>query len=145
MAIPAIRHHTDPFEKVWLQFPVRGDDRGSLIALEQTLNVPFDIKRVYYIFGTKEGVVRGMHAHRDLEQVAICVAGACRFTLDNGSARQDFFLDRPDIGLHIGPMVWREMSDFTDDCVLMVLANKHYDEQDYIRDYGQFLKLARAS
>ena len=145
MAIPAVRHYTDPFEKVWMRFPVRGDERGSLIALEQLLSVPFDIKRVYYIFGTNAGVIRGKHAHRDLEQVAICVSGSCRFTLDNGFCRQDFILDRPNIGLHIGPMIWREMSDFTTDCVLLVLANKYYDELDYIRDYDQFLNLVRAS
>ena len=122
-----------------ITFPIKGDEHGSLIAIEAEQSVPFEIKRVYYIFGTRNDVMRGLHAHRDLQQVCICVSGSCKFTLDDGSKRWDVVLDRPDEGLIIGPMIWREMREFTADCVLMVLASEHYDEADYIRDYGKFL------
>ena len=117
-----------------------GDERGSLVALESNKNVPFDIKRVYYIFGTKEGVSRGFHAHLNLKQVAVCVTGSCRFVLDNGKQREEVVLDKSTTGLLINDLTWREMYDFSPDCVLMVLASEHYDESDYIRDYQEFLK-----
>ncbi len=122
-----------------IHFPALGDDRGSLVALEANKGVPFDIKRVYYIFGTKPGVSRGYHAHKSLKQIAICVTGSCRFVLDNGKQREEIVLDKPTIGLVIEDLTWREMHDFSLDCVLMVLANQHYDESDYIRDYQEFL------
>ena len=115
-----------------------GDGRGSLVALEGNKNVPFDIKRVYCIFGTKEGVSRGFHAHRNLKQVAICIAGSCRFVLDNGINREEFVLEGPTVGLVIEDLIWREMHDFSADCVLMVLASEYFDESDYIRDYKVF-------
>lgn len=123
---------------------VRGDFRGSLIAIEAGSDVPFQIARVYYIYGTVPGVARGFHAHLALSQWAICVSGSCVMTIDDGSARQDILMDRPDLGLLIGPMIWREMRDFTPDCVLLVLASAAYDEADYIRDYNTFLAHARA-
>ncbi len=126
-----------------LNFDIKGDERGSLIALEEYRNIPFEIKRVYYIFDTKEGVVRGKHAHKNLQQVLICVKGSCKILLDNGKERKVITLDSPDKGLYIGSFVWREMYDFSPDCVLMVLADKYYDEEDYIRDYKEFLKLAK--
>ena len=116
-----------------------GDERGSLIALEQDKNIPFPIKRVYYIFNTKEGVIRGFHAHKELKQVAIAVKGSCRFLLDNGKERISLLLDNPAQGLLIDSCIWREMHDFSEDCVLLVLASQHYDEADYIRDYDEFL------
>ncbi|MGR5116737.1 sugar 3,4-ketoisomerase [Photobacterium damselae] len=122
-----------------IEFNQLGDDRGGLVSLEQNKNIPFDIKRVYYIFDTKEDVARGFHAHKDLQQVAICVKGSCRFILDNGAQRESIILDKPNMGLFIDSMMWREMHDFSDDCVLMVIANHHYDEADYIRDYDDFL------
>ena len=123
-----------------INFKPLGDECGSLVALEGNKSVPFDIKRVYYIFGTKEGVSRGFHAHRNLKQVAVCVTGSCRFVLDNGKQREEIVLDKSTIGLLINDLTWREMYDFSPDCVLMVLANEHYDESDYIRDYQEFLK-----
>ncbi|MCD4562363.1 sugar 3,4-ketoisomerase [Lelliottia nimipressuralis] len=116
-----------------------GDDRGSLIALEEENNIPFEIKRVYYMFNTKEGVRRGLHAHRKLKQVAIAMRGSCRFVLDDGKERVEILLDNPAQGLLIDSCMWREMYDFSEDCVLMVLADSHYDENDYIRDYNAFL------
>ncbi len=122
----------------WVDFQSHGDDRGQLVALEEGRNVPFAIKRVYYIFKTKPQVSRGFHAHRFLRQVAVCVSGRCRMVLDNGKTREETWLDNPARGLLIEGLVWREMHDFSDDCVLMVLADALYNEQDYIRDYQQF-------
>lgn len=126
----------------WIDFPSLGDERGSLVAVEigQNKSVPFDIKRVYYIYQTEQGVSRGYHAHKQLKQVAICVAGKCRMVLDDGTTREDVWLDSPTQGLVIEEMVWREMHDFSEDCVLLVLASEHYDEADYIRDYEDFQK-----
>lgn len=124
----------------WVDFPPLGDDRGSLVALEADKTVPFAIKRVYYIFGTKQGVARGFHAHKNLKQIAVCVTGKCRMILDDGKTRQEAWLDSPTKGLFIDDLVWREMHDFSEDCVLLVLASEHYDEADYIRDYGEYLK-----
>lgn len=124
----------------WVEFPPLGDDRGSLVALESGKTVPFIIKRVYYIFATKPGVSRGFHAHEHLNQVAVCVTGSCRMVLDNGTDRTSVWLDAPTKGVVINKMMWREMHDFSPDCVLLVLADKHYDETDYIRDYKSFLE-----
>lgn len=121
-----------------VHFPPLGDDRGSLVALETHKTVPFDVKRVYYIFGTQSGVSRGFHAHRALQQVAVCVTGMCRIVLDDGQRREEVWLDSPTKGLVIGDLVWREMHDFSPNCVLLVLASEHYNESDYIRSYDDF-------
>ncbi|EGD4975944.1 WxcM-like domain-containing protein [Escherichia coli] len=120
-----------------------GDERGSLIALEEENNIPFEIKRVYYMFNTTQGVRRGLHAHRKLKQIAIAVRGSCRFVLDDGRERVEILLDNPCQGLLIDSCIWREMYDFSKDCVLMVLADSHYDENDYIRNYEEFLEVIR--
>lgn len=125
-----------------VSFEPLGDDRGSLVALEANKSVPFDIKRVYYLFHTKEGVSRGFHAHKKLKQLAVCVTGSCRFILDDGICKEEVVLDSPTKGLVINEMIWREMHDFSEDCVLMVLANQYYDEKDYIRNYKEFIKVA---
>ena len=123
-----------------INFPLLGDERGSLVSLESEKMVPFIIKRVYYIFGTQLEASRGFHAHRNLQQIAICVTGKCRMILDDGQHREEVWLDAPTKGLLIGDLVWREMHDFSNDCVLLVLASEHYDEADYIRDYKEFLR-----
>ena len=122
-----------------INFDTKGDERGSLISLEENKNVPFDIKRVYYIFNTVEGIRRGFHAHKKLKQVLVCVAGSCKVLLDDGKSKEEISLDNPNKGLLIESMIWHEMFDFSPDCVLMVLANEVYDENDYLRDYQQFL------
>jgi len=122
-----------------IEFNVLGDDRGSLISLEQNKNIPFDIKRVYYIYGTKENVRRGFHSHKKLKQIAVCVNGSCKFLLDDGKEKKNILLDSPNKGLLIEDMIWREIYDFSNDCVLMVLADEFYDEDDYIRDYQKFI------
>jgi len=121
-----------------VNFKTLGDERGSLIAIEEGYNAPFDIKRVYYIFDTKEGVERGFHAHINLEQICIAVKGSCTFTLDDGKKREEVKLDNPNEGLYIEGLIWREMKDFSPDCVLVVLASEHYDESDYLRVYEKF-------
>ncbi|MEQ9881864.1 FdtA/QdtA family cupin domain-containing protein [Pectobacterium brasiliense] len=122
-----------------IQLQTHGDDRGALVALEQEKNIPFEIKRVYYLFKTKDGVRRGFHAHKALKQVAIAVRGSCRFLLDDGNEKVELVLDNPAQGVVIEPHFWHEMYDFSEDCVLMVLADQPYDESDYIRDYDVFL------
>lgn len=117
---------------------VRGDDRGSLIAIEGDSDLAFAIARVYYVFGTNMGVDRGKHAHYNLKQLAIAVAGSCTMVLDDGHQRIEVLLNDPAVGLTMGPMIWREMTKFSSDCVLLVLANEIYDEDDYIRDYETF-------
>ena len=126
----------------WLEFPPLGDDRGSLVALEANVTIPFDIKRVYYLFGTKQDVTRGLHAHLALKQVMVCITGSCEILLDDGKNRESVWLDSPTKGLLVKGLVWREMSRFSSDCVLLVIASERYDESDYIRDYDAFKKIA---
>ena len=123
-----------------VNFKTLGDDRGSLIAIEEGYNAPFEIKRVYYIFDTKKGVERGFHAHKNLKQMCIAVKGSCTFIVDNGNKKEEILLDSPNKGLLIEGLIWREMKNFSEDCVLLVLASEYYDESDYIRDYDEFLR-----
>lgn len=124
-----------------INFPSIGDNRGSLVAMETKDKIPFNIKRVYFIFDTQKNVSRGFHAHKDLQQVAVCVAGKCRMILDDGKKNEEVWLDSPNKGIFIDKYIWREMHDFSDDCVLLVLANENYSESDYIRSYDEFLKI----
>lgn len=126
-----------------IDLKVFGDERGSLVSLEGNQNIPFEIKRVYYIYDTKPGVDRGRHAHSYLEQVIVCLHGSCKFVLDDGEKKEIVELNRPDRALFIGKNIWREMKDFSYGTVLMVLANKHYDEKEYIRDYKTFLETVK--
>lgn len=121
-----------------INFPSIGDDRGSLVAMETIDKVPFEIKRVYFIFETLKDVSRGFHAHKQLKQIAICVSGKCRMVIDDGRNREEVWLDSPSKGLLIDNNLWREMHDFSEDCVLLVLASEHYNESDYIRSYDDF-------
>lgn len=123
------------------ELKVLGDHRGKLVAIEQEKNVPFVIKRVFYIYGTQPAVSRGQHAHHKTLQYLIAVNGSCRVTLDDGLHKKTFSLDAPDKGLFQGALVWGEMHDFSPDCVLLVLASEHYDEADYIRNYADFQRL----
>lgn len=128
-------------ERVQLQ--QHGDHGGMLIALEQDRNVPFEIRRVYYIFATQRDVHRGKHAHRHLHQLAVAVRGSVTFMLDDGTGPIEVVLNDPSQGLLMGRMVWRELYDFSDDCVLMVLADHLYDPADYITNYDDFLREVR--
>ena len=123
-----------------IKFESLGDKRGLLVALEGNKSVPFDIKRVYYMCATEDGVSRGFHAHRNLKQIAVCLTGSCKFVLDNGKVKEEVILEGATNGLLIEDLMWREMHDFSSDCVLLVLASEHYDELDYIRDYDVFMQ-----
>ncbi len=122
---------------------INGDERGSLVSIEQDINCPFKIKRVYYIFDTKKGVARGFHAHVDLKQIVLAVKGSCNFIVDNGKKKEEIKLSKPNKGLLIEGLVWREMRNFSPDCVLLVLASENYIEKDYIKDYNKFLELVK--
>lgn len=124
-------------------FQPHGDERGQLVALEEIKDIPFKIKRVYYMYDTKMDVVRGKHAHKKLKQILFCVHGSCKVKLDNGSETKVVPLERPYEGLYIANYMWREMYDFSEDAVLMVLASELYDESDYIRNYDDFLKFVK--
>ncbi len=127
----------------WINFEPKGDERGDLVALEQGIHVPFVIKRIYYIYRTERGVSRGFHAHRNLKQILICLNGSVKILLDNGNAREQVLMDNPTKGLLIESMFWREMHEFSHDCVLLVLASEHYNEADYIRNYQEFLDVRK--
>ena len=121
-----------------IPFELHGDDRGSLIALENQRNLPFDIKRVYYIYGTKPDVARGFHAHKKLKQLLIAVSGSVEIYCEMNGQKTVYPLDSQDKGLLIEGMVWHTMENFSPDCVLLVLADDYYNEADYIRDYAIF-------
>lgn len=121
-------------------FRRHGDDRGMLVALEEGKEIPFPVKRVYYMYDTVPGVRRGFHAHKCLEQILICIHGSCKIHLDNGRETEEVALSNPYEGLYIPNDMWREMYDFSSDAVLMVLASVPYDESDYIRSYDEFIK-----
>lgn len=124
-------------------FQPHGDERGQLVALEEGADIPFAIKRVYYMYDTTLGVVRGSHAHKNLQQILICIHGSCKIRLDNGTEKKIVPLERPYEGLYVANDMWREMYDFSPDAVLMVLASEPYDESDYIRNYDDFLAFIR--
>lgn len=126
-------------------FQPHGDERGQLIALEEYNDIPFRIKRVYYMYDTIKGVVRGHHAHKSLEQILVCIHGSCKIRLDDGKEKKVVYLEKPYEGLYVANNIWREMYDFSPDAVLMVLASEIYEEKDYIRDYEEFLKLVQGN
>lgn len=126
-------------------FQPHGDDRGMLVALEEFSDIPFCIKRVYYMYDTKEGVVRGKHAHKSLEQILVCTHGSCKILMDNGKEKKIVPLEKPYEGLYVARHVWHDMLDFSPDAVLLVLASDVYDERDYIRDYDDFLRMVQES
>lgn len=126
-------------EIIQYHFTEHGDQRGQLIAVEGERDIPFPIRRVYYMYGVGEGVRRGYHAHKELEQILLCMHGSCKVLLDDGSERKSVLLDNPGTGLYIGHATWREIYDFSPGAVLVVLASEIYDERDYIRDYDEFL------
>ena len=123
-----------------LEFPQLGDDRGHLVVAEGGKNIPFEIKRVFYIYGSKEGVVRGQHANRDSEFVLINVAGKSKVKVRDGKGSESIYcLDRPHIGIYLPAMVWKDMYDFSEDSELLVLASTHYHPEEYIKVYEEFV------
>ena len=126
-----------------ITFQKHGDARGQLVALENGKEIPFETKRVYYMFETLKDVRRGFHAHKCLKQILICTSGSCKIHLDDGYETKEITLDKPYEGLFITSNIWREMYDFSEDAVLMVLASELYDESDYIRNYDEFIKYVK--
>ena len=128
-----------------VDIPYRGDDRGGLSVAELGGALPFPVRRSYWIHGTKPGVSRGFHAHKKLRQLCVCVAGSVKVRLFDGQREESIVLDSPASGLLIGPGLWREMHDFSPDCVLMIFTDSEYNEADYIRDRDQFIRHVHSS
>jgi dTDP-4-dehydrorhamnose 3,5-epimerase-like enzyme len=126
-----------------LQLPVIPDERGNLSFVEENRHIPFEIKRVYWLYDVPGGASRGAHAHRNLYQLIIAASGSFRVTLDDGHNKKSFFLNRSYQGLLVPPGIWRDLDDFSSGAVCMVLASELYDADEYIRDYQEFLKFKR--
>ena len=123
-----------------LEFGDLGDERGKLVGVEGAQDIPFEIQRVFYIYGSDSEVIRGQHANRNSEFVLINVSGSSKVRVDNGFEEEIIELNRPRMGLYLPTMLWKDMYDFSADSVLLVLANTHYDGHEYIRDYDEFIK-----
>ena len=126
-----------------LEFKEYGDERGNLVVAEGEKDIPFEIKRVFYMYGSDPDIVRGRHANRRSSFVLINVAGTSKVRLDDGFTTKVVALDRPRMGLFIAPMVWKDMYDFSSDSVLLCLSDAHYDDGEYIRNYDEFTKEVR--
>lgn len=127
-----------------LDFPQKGDERGQLVIAEGGIDIPFEIKRVFYIYGSDADVIRGQHANRRTEFVLINVAGTSKVKVKDGEGNEAIYcLNRPHTGIYLPTMVWKDMYDFSHDSVLLVLASEHYDPEEYIRDYDEFVKIVR--
>lgn len=126
-----------------IQLPRIADSRGDLTFIEGSSHVPFDIKRIYYLYGVPPGERRGAHAHKNLQQVIIAISGSFDVVLDDGYARKRFHLNKPYLGLYVCPMMWREIEGFSPGAVCVVLASDPYDEEDYYRDYNAFLRAVK--
>ncbi len=126
-----------------IEFPQKGDDRGHLVIVEGNQDIPFEIKRVFYIYGSDKDVIRGKHANYNTEFVLINVAGTSKVKVDDGTEQKIFSLDRPHTGIFLPRMVWKDMYDFSEDSVLLVLASEHYDETEYIRSYQEYLEIMK--
>lgn len=125
-----------------IQFKNNFDHRGQLTFMEGNNEIPFAIKRIYYLQNIPTGYLRGEHAHKKLEQVLIALSGQFEVIVDDGTTQQTYLLNHPQQGLYIGAMLWHELKNFSKEAVCLVLASQCYDESDYIRNYDQFLNLA---
>ena len=124
-----------------IEFVDLGDERGNLVVIEgEGIDIPFDIKRVFYIYGSDSTVVRGQHANRETEFLLVNVSGTSKVKVDNGKETEIIELNRPRMGLYIPAMLWKDMYDFSEDSVLLVLASRHYDGAEYIRDYDMYIE-----
>ena len=126
-----------------IEFPQKGDERGHLVIVEGNQDIPFDIKRVFYIYGYDKDVVRGKHDNYDTEFVLINVAGTSKVRVTDGEHEKVFNLDRPHIGIYLPKLVWKDMYDFSEDSVLLCLASEHYNSEEYIRDYDEYLQVMK--
>ena len=135
-------HHMKYIGAHMLEFPQHGDERGHLVIVEGQKDIPFDIRRIYYITKVPENTIRGFHAHKELQQVLLCLNGTVKISVSDPFEKQIFTLDNPSKGLYIGPGLWREMYDFSPAAVLLVIASEYYTEDDYISDYRKYCEYA---
>ena len=126
-----------------IHLPKINNRAGNITAVENNINIPFDVQRVYYLYDIPGGEGRGGHAHKELQQFIVAVSGAFEVLLDDGVNKKVIRLDRPFIGLHIVPGIWRELLNFSSGSVCLVMASHKYDEKDYIRDYDEFLRFTK--
>ena len=127
----------------FIAFPHKGDERGHLVIIEGNQDIPFDIKRVFYIYGSDRDVIRGRHANYNSEFVLINVSGTSKVKVDDGTDQKIFNLDRPHVGIYLPKLVWKDMYDFSEDSVLLCLSSEHYDANEYIRDYDKYLTVVK--
>ena len=126
-----------------LNFPQLGDERGHLVVVEGNKDIPFEIKRIFYIYGSDKDVVRGQHANKLSEFVLINISGRCDVFVDDGENQETIILDKPHQGIYLNKMVWKNMLNFSKDAILLVLSNEYYNSEEYIRDYEEFKKIIR--
>lgn len=124
-----------------ITFPEKGDEKGLLVVIEGNKELPFNINRIFYIYQTDTDIVRGKHANKKSKFLLVSISGTCKVLVDNGKEKDIVNLDKPNIGLFLNNMVWKDMYDFSQDCVLLVLSNEKYNTEEYINDYQEFLKL----
>lgn len=123
-----------------LEFNQLGDERGHLVVIEGNKDIPFEIKRLFYIYGTKDNVVRGKHANRKSKFILINLSGSCKINVDDGNNKEEIILDKAHQGVYLEEMVWKDMYDFSEDSILLVLSNEYYDKEEYINNYVEFKK-----
>ena len=127
-----------------LEFDQKGDDRGRLVIVEGNMDIPFDIRRIFYIYGSDNNVIRGQHANLKTEFVLINVAGRSKIKVKDGLGQEIVYnLNKPHMGIYLPSMVWKDMYDFSNDSVLLCLASEHYDENEYVRDFTEYERMAR--
>lgn len=125
-----------------VEFPQKGDERGHLVIVEGNIDIPFEIKRIFYIYGSDKDVVRGKHANRKSEFILINLAGSSKVKVKDGKGNEAIFcLNRPHTGIYLPKLIWKDMYDFSKDSVLLCLSSEHYDADEYIRDYDEFVKI----
>ncbi|WP_430884119.1 sugar 3,4-ketoisomerase [Fusibacter sp. JL216-2] len=124
-----------------VKFHQLGDKRGHLVVIESNKDIPFEIERIFYIYGSDKGVIRGQHANKDSEFILINVSGKSKVKIDYGYSQEIIELNEPHMGVYIPKMIWKEMYDFSEESVLLVLSNSKYNSDEYIRDYGEYLKI----
>lgn len=131
--------HSTVYDCTVIEIDKNNHEKGNISVIENGVSIPFDIKRVYYLYDVPGGQLRGGHAHKELYQLIIAASGSFNVLLDDGNVKRTFTLNRPYQGLYIVPGIWRELNDFSSGSVCLVLASEHYDEKDYLRDYNDYL------
>lgn len=128
-----------------ITFDIKGDERGSLVAIQGQIDIEFPIERIYYIYDTDAGLTRGYHAHKAQKQILVCLAGKCDIKFNNGKETKVIEFEQPNKGVYLTGVVWREIFNMSKNCVLLSIVNTKYDEDDYIRNYPQFLEVVKTT